>query len=98
MSLHRKQSFIDNFAALRTAREPIDSCLVNATLDDRAKLARWYDGTTHKLTGQSFELEGRVADTLAEYAECLRLNPDDAITRNRLNLLRKVYGGAVGSR
>jgi hypothetical protein len=90
-SLRRKQSLMENFAALRLAREPIDAYLVGADLVERARLSRWYAGTTWKLAGQSFELEGRVAETLKAYAECVRLNPEDAIVRSRISLLRRLY-------
>jgi spermidine synthase len=91
LSMQRKQSFMDNFAALRTAREPLDPYLTAASPADRAAIARWYAGTTWKLAGHSFELEARVADTLNAYSECLRNNPEDSIVRNRLAQLRKVY-------
>jgi spermidine synthase len=90
-SLRRKQSWMDNFAALRQAREPLDPYLTGAARDERARLARWYSGTTWKLAGQSFELEGRVSDTIKAYAECIRVNPEDTILRNRLDLLRRMY-------
>jgi hypothetical protein len=90
-SLRRKQSLMENFAALRLAREPIDAYLVGADPVERARLSRWYAGTTWKLAGQSFELEGRVAETLKAYAECVRLNPEDAILRSRIELLRRLY-------
>jgi spermidine synthase len=91
MSLRRKQSFLENLNALRLAREPIGPYLAGADPPERAKLAQWYAGTTWKLAGQSHELEGRVAETLAAYVECLRLNPEDVLTRNRLDVLRKLY-------
>ena len=90
-SLRRKQSLMNNFAALRLAREPIDAYLVHVDPVERARLARWHAGTTWKLAGQSFELEGRVAPTLAAYGECVRENPDDFIVRNRIELLRRLY-------
>jgi spermidine synthase len=90
-SLRRKQSFIDNFAALRLAREPIDAYLAGAGPLERASLARWHAGTTWKLVGQSFELEGRVAETLEAYAECIRLNPEDTIVRKRIDLLHRLF-------
>jgi spermidine synthase len=90
-SLRRKQSLIENFAALRLAREPIDAYLAGAGPLERASLARYYAGTTWKLAGQSFELEGRLAETLAAYTECIRLNPDDAIIRKRIDLLHRLY-------
>jgi spermidine synthase len=91
LTLRRKQSLMRNFAALRQTREPIAPYLVNANAEERARLARWYAGTTFKLSGQSFELEGRVPETLAAYIECIRLNPDDAIIRSRIELLRRRY-------
>jgi spermidine synthase len=91
LSMQRKQSFMDNFAALRHAREPLDPYLTGASPADRAAIARWYAGTTWKLAGHSFELEARVADTLNAYTECLRNNPEDSVVRNRLAQLRKVY-------
>ena len=97
-SLRRKRSLKENFAALRQAREPVDPYVVGAGPDERGRLARWYAGTTWKLAGQSFELEGRLAETLEAYAECIRLNPEDVIIRNRTNLLRRTSapsGGAV---
>ena len=90
-SLRRKQSLIANFAALRVAREPIDAYLVTADSEERARLARWHAGTTWKLAGQSYELEGLVAETLKAYSECVRINPEDTVTQNRLALLRRVY-------
>ncbi len=90
-SLRRKQSLMENFAALCLAREPIDAYLVGVDPVERARLARWHAGTTWKLAGQSFELEGRVADTLKAYNECIRLNPEDAVLRNRIDLLRRLY-------
>jgi hypothetical protein len=90
-SLRRKQSLMENFAALRLAREPIDAYLVDVDPAERARLARWHAGTTWKLAGQSFELERRVADTLKAYNECIRLNPEDAVLRNRIDLLRRLY-------
>jgi spermidine synthase len=91
LSMRRKQSFMDNFEALRQAREPLDTYLTDVGPAERAQIARWYAGTTWKLAGQSFELEARVADTLEAYSQCLRLNPEDSIVRNRLAQLRKVY-------
>jgi spermidine synthase len=96
-SLRRKQSLVENFAALRLAREPIDAYLINASLADRAVLARWYAGTTQKLAAQSFELDGRGAEALSAYAECVRLNPDDVMARNRLDRLRQALGAASRS-
>ena len=62
-SLRRKQSWIDNFDAIRQAREPIAPYLVNAGEAEREKLARWYAGTTWKLAGQARELESMTAGT-----------------------------------
>ena len=90
-SLRRKQSLMENFAALRLAREPIDAYLVHADSVERARLARWHAATTWKLAGQSFELEGRVDQTLAAYGECVRINPEDVIVRNRIEVLRRLY-------
>jgi len=91
LTLRRKQSLMENFTALRRAREPIDPYLVDADAGERTRLARWYAGTTWKLAGQSYELEGRVAETLKAYTECVRLNPEDLIAQNRLDRLRRVY-------
>ncbi|MFI5455369.1 MAG: fused MFS/spermidine synthase [Isosphaerales bacterium] len=91
-SLRRKQSLMENFTALRLAREPIAPYLVDAGPEERATLARWHAGTTFKLAGQSFELEGRVAETLKAYTECVRLNPEDVILRSRIDRLRGLYG------
>ena len=90
-SLRRKQSLIENFAALRRAREPIDAYLADTGPLERASLARYYAGTTWKLAGQSFELEGRLAETLNAYKECIRLNPEDTIVRKRIDLLHRLY-------
>jgi spermidine synthase len=90
-TLRRKQSLIQNFAALCQAREPITPYLVNADAEERANLARWYAGTTFKLAGQSFELQGRVRQTIEAYSECVRLNPEDTILRSRIELLRRSY-------
>jgi spermidine synthase len=99
LTMRRKQSLMENFAALRQAREPIDPYLANADMEERAKLATWYAGTTFKLSGQSRELEGRLQETLKAYSECIRLNPEDTIVRRRIDLLRRGYPrpGAVGS-
>jgi spermidine synthase len=94
-TLRRKQSLMENFAALRMAREPIDAYLVGVDPVERARLARWHAGSTWKLAGQSFELEGRIAPTLAAYRECVRLNPEDVIVRNRIDLLRRLYPTAT---
>ncbi len=51
----------------------------------------WHAGTTWKLAGQSFELERRLAETLKAYTECIRLNPEDAVLRNRIDVLRRLY-------
>src|SRR5262249_26245183 len=73
-SLRRKGSWVENFAALRLAREPIDPYLEGAGPGERARLARWYAGTTWKLAGQSYELEGRAAEALKAYTQGVRLN------------------------
>jgi spermidine synthase len=89
-SLRRKQSWVDNFAALRLAREPIDAYLTPGTGPaQRVRLARWYEGTTRKLAGQSYELEGRVAEAIESYAEGVRLNPEDLLAQIRLNRIRR---------
>lgn len=95
-SVRRKQSFVENFAALRLAREPIDPYLVNASPAKREELARWYAGTTWKLAGQSDELEGRAADALRDYEEGARLNPDDIIGRIRLDRFRRAFAATPG--
>ena len=91
-SLRRKQSWIDNFAALRGAREPIEPYLVGASTAERAAFARWYDGTTWKLAGQSLELEGNVAEALDAYARGVRANPQDVVAQIRLSRLRQAVG------
>ena len=91
-SLRRKQSLMENFAALRLAREPIDAYLVGADPAIRAKLVRWYAGTTWKLAGQSFELEGqarRDAEGLLPNASVS--TPKTIVTQNGSILLRRVY-------
>jgi spermidine synthase len=88
-TLTRRRSWAENFAALRLAREPIDPYLVGADAAWRARLARWYAGTTWKLAGQSCELEGRPAEAVRAYAECVRLNPEDLLAQVRLERLRK---------
>jgi spermidine synthase len=88
-SLRRKQSWVENFAALRRAREPIDAYLVNAGPVERDRLARWYAGTTWKLAGQSSELEGRADEALKAYTEVVHLNPEDVLAHRRLDLLRQ---------
>src|SRR5262249_47577953 len=87
-SLHRKRSWVENFAALRRAREPIDPYLVAADPGRRAQMARWYAGTTWKLAGQSDQLEGRVAEALGAYGEGVRLNREDVLAQIRLGRLR----------
>jgi spermidine synthase len=91
LTMRRKQSWMENFAALRLAREPIAPYLVNADPEARATLARWHAGTTFKLSGQSFELEGLLDETLEAYTECFRRNPQDTIIRSRIDLLRRSY-------
>ena len=88
-SLRRLQSWAEDFAALRLAREPIDAYLAGADPDWRARLARWYAGTTWKLAGQSLELESRAAEALAAYTEGVLHNPDDILARIRLDRLRR---------
>jgi spermidine synthase len=95
-TLRRKQSWVDNFAALRLSREPIDSYLVGASTAERALLAQWYAGTTWKLAGQSFELEGRVGEATECYAKGLKANPQDLIAFGRLGRLRKALA-AMGA-
>ena len=90
-TMRRKGSFMENLTALRLAREPIDPYLVGADPAVRARLLRWYSATTWKLAGQSHELEGLVAETIKAYSECVRINPEDVVTQNRLNLLRRTY-------
>jgi spermidine synthase len=97
-TLRRKRSFMENFKALRLAREPVDHYLVDADPAVRARLAQWYAGTTWKLAGQSYELEGLVAETIKAYSECIRINPQDTVTQNRLALLRRVYPSAEPAR
>jgi spermidine synthase len=91
-SLRRKQSWIENFAALRAAREPISPYLVGASQQERVKLSQWHVGTSEKLAGQSLELEGRVEEALKAYSKAVRLNPDDITTRLRLSQLRRAFG------
>jgi hypothetical protein len=94
-SLRRKQSWVQNFAALRLAREPIDNYLADGVdAAYRARLARWYAGTTWKLAGQSFELEGRMAEATKAYAEGVRLNPEDVLAQIRLNRIRRAFAGS----
>jgi spermidine synthase len=88
-TMRRKQSLMENFAALRTAREPIDRTLDGATKAQRAEMARWFEGTTSKLAGQSFELEGRAPEALEAYAACVRTNPQDRLAAVRLERLRR---------
>jgi spermidine synthase len=95
-SLRRRQSWVDNFNALRLAREPIDAYLVDARPSERAALAQWYAGTTQKLAGQSYELEGRIAQAIQAYAECVRLNPKDVVAQVRLGQLRRALSAIGG--
>jgi spermidine synthase len=88
-TLRRKQPWVENFAALRLAREPLDPYLVDAGEAERARLARWYAGTTWKLAGQSYELEGHYAEALEAYAEGVRLNNEDLQAGIRLERYRK---------
>ena len=85
---------MENFAALRLAREPIDPYLVAADPAERAKFARWHAGTTLKLAGQSYELEGRVAEALGSYAEGVRLNPEDFLAQIRLDRFRRAVAAS----
>jgi spermidine synthase len=94
-SLRRRQSWVDNFAALRLAREPIGPYLTNADATRRARLERWFAGTSYKLRGQSLELEGRLIDAASAYAAGVRENPEDAIAQNRLESLRRALGPAA---
>jgi spermidine synthase len=95
-TLRRKQSWVDNFAALRLAREPIDPYLVAASSGERASLARWHAGTTWKLAGQSFELEGRFGPATDCYAKGVTANPEDVAAYVRLRQLRKALA-ALGA-
>jgi spermidine synthase len=88
-TLRRKKSWEENLAALRMAREPIAGYLVNADDTERARLARWYAGTTWKLAGQSYELEQQHELALRAYAEGVRLNPEDLLAQVRLDRLRR---------
>ena len=92
-SLGRRQSWAENFAALRLAREPIDAYLAEADSATRSRLARWYAGTTFKLAGQSAELEGRSDEALKAYAEGVRLNPEDVLAQVRLARFRQALDG-----
>jgi spermidine synthase len=97
-SLKRKQSWIENFAALRTAREPVTPYLVHADPSWRTRLDRWYEGTTWKLLGQSYELEGRVNEALAAYAKGVEKNPEDRLAAIRLDRLRQALSAtAIGT-
>ena len=88
-SLRRRQSWVENFAALRLAREPIDPYLVGADAAWRGRLAQWYAGTTGKLAGQSYELQGHVTEALKAYAEGVVLNPEDVLAQIRLGRVRR---------
>jgi spermidine synthase len=90
-SLRRKQSWIENLAALRQAREPIEPYLVGADAAERTRLARWFASTTWKLAGQSYELEGRPAEALRAYEEGVRLNPEDVLAQIRLGRFRRAF-------
>lgn len=87
-SLRRMRSWSEDFDALRRAREPIDGYLVGADPAARAELARWYAGTTWKLAGQAFELQGRFDDARKAYAEAARTNPADRGAFLRASLFR----------
>jgi hypothetical protein len=102
-SLRRKQSFIDNFNALRLAREPIDPYLASADTVERETLMRWYRGTTWKLAGQARELESltagptafeKLAEALKAYEEGGRENPQDFVARTRLENFRRALAAA----
>jgi hypothetical protein len=88
-TLRRKQSWEENFAALRQAREPLDPYVVEAGPAERQRIARWYEGTTYKLAGQSFELEGRMDLALQAYDKGVALNPEDSLAQIRLRRLRR---------
>jgi spermidine synthase len=92
-SLGRRQSWADNFASLRLAREPIEAYLAEADSATRSRLARWYRGTTFKLAGQSAELEGRADEALKAYTEGVRLNPEDVLAQVRLARFRQALAG-----
>jgi spermidine synthase len=97
-TLRRRQSWVENLAALLLAREPVNRYLTGADAATREKLNRWFEGTTWKLTGQLLELEGRFPDALSAYSEGVRLNPDDAIARNRLARLGQAIVPGVAPR
>jgi len=88
-SLRRRQSWVENFGALRLSREPIAPYLSGAGAPEQARLERWYNGTTWKLAGQSLELEGRFADALKAYAQGVRLNPEDLLAQLRFERFRR---------
>jgi spermidine synthase len=88
-SLRRQQSWAEDFAAVRLAREPIGPYLVGEGPAWRARLERWHAGTTWKLAGQSYEIEGRAAEALSAYAEGVRLNPEDVLAQVRLGRYRR---------
>jgi hypothetical protein len=88
-SLRRKGSWLENFAALRLAREPIDAYLVNADSSLRDRLGRWFAGTTWKLAGQSYELEGHFDEALKAYSQGVRLNPEDLLAQIRFERFRR---------
>jgi spermidine synthase len=94
--LRRKQSWVDNFAALRRTREPIDPYLLAASGGEQAALTRWYTGTTWKLAGQSFELEGRFGPAAECYSEGVKANPQDVVASVRLRRLREALA-AMGA-
>lgn len=88
-SLKRKRSWVENFAALRAAREPIDPYLAGAGGDERATLRRWWDATTWKLAGQAAELDGQADRAIASYERCVAINPADYHARARLERLKQ---------
>ncbi|MGO9471314.1 MAG: hypothetical protein ACLQVF_45060, partial [Isosphaeraceae bacterium] len=62
----------------------------------RAAHARGHAGTTRKLAGQSYELEGRFALAIQSYAEGVKVNPRDVVAQVRLGQLRKALA-AMGT-
>ncbi len=97
-SLRRLQSWAEDFAALRLAREPIEPYLVGDDPAWRVRLSKWYAGTTWKLAGQSYELETHADEALKAYTEGVRLNPEDNLAGIRLERFRRalVPSGSTG--
>jgi spermidine synthase len=95
-TVRRRQSWIDNFAALRLAREPIDPYLIECNPSERAAFAQWYAGTTRKLEGQSSELEGSAFQAIEAYADGVRINPKDAVAQARLARIRRALHAIGG--